>query len=1337
MPPTLLKRDYSLLINSNVELKFLLPNGLIIPLTLNPELSLEEAKSKLWTVAAEKPLFDILQPKGHYVFCGINRETAEEEEFYDQSRCLRELHILLPYLRVIEAAKDSALLEVNTRNATIASCIGISHTDIVRAGRLNPEVNWARLRLLRLAKLHAKGLTQRGLDGLARYLMAAPQRVPTRSLKNMLQKLTNLRISAWVLDGKDPPQKRLIFVELNVSATVLDAIQYILHIQLELAKPDCYPVIRDFGTPNPSNYLLKVCCSHAYLFETNHQLITYEYIQDCIEQYQVPCLSPILRRDIEQSLKYYLCESNRTHFCELNCMSRFQPLADIRTHRRFVPKRSNLLGRPVFSSDSTEGNTTATNNSNNNSNSTTDSSFSFYGELKSLVTALNEDLHDLTDYDYVLEEEDKADVDHLKRSRTDDQPIVSLWELAGYFCIFVRSGQFLMENTLPSQNSGHVITTVNNVSSQSAASHSNLQANLSNCNSVNTVSSNTMTSSSISLLQGSYFVRVGLFHGSQSLIECQTTSEMPGAHLIWNKWLNFHIFIKDIPPAARLCVALIRTERNIDRRNVKTYEYPCGWANLNLFDHQGFMVTNDVTLRLWPASLAQSTDGRFHRLHPAGTVLENPNPEVTLQIKIFNPIQGRIQRPTLNTFINAYRQTRSTSSSVHQSPSTTAMMTHGNDPLQPPLAMISRPHTLMTGFTNQVFDAQELEADIEDCSLINSATTFEDQLTINSNYFLNNSKNLQFVTKEVELLLRDLVNRDPLYELCEQDKVALWTGRYFCLKHLPAALPWLTQAVCWYRRDSMMEFYYLVHAWPRPLDIGIALQLIGAMGLSATAGNEISTNSNVAEDIRGGASGIADSYVRELAVSSLHNLSDAELSDYLLQLVQALKAEAYLDNALTRFILYRALKNPLQIGLKFFWHLRSEIHLPDVRLRFGLLLEAFCHGCGPLLVSLSKQVTALNRLEAISVRLKQLSTEEDQRVHFREELARPEASRDLQGLFSPLCLSEKLGDLVIKQCNVKRSKKRPLWLVWTNSDHLASYHHKYHYLIFKHGDDLRQDMLTLQLLRVMDRIWKEEGMDMCLMPYGCLATGPEMGLIETVRDARTVMSIQGERLTAALQIDCTQLYKWLMQQQQQSKSTNDSVLYERMIHTFTMSCAGYCVATFILGIRDRHPDNIMIDKTGRLFHIDFGHILDKRKKKFGIVRERVPFVLTKDFITIIARGNMDNAVPNSASNLTITGNNSGNSLINNPYFQDFTKLCGRAYLVLRKHSNLLLTLLAMMLPSGLPELSSVCDLDYVRKTLAVEMDDAKALAYFHAKFNEAYQGAWTTKIDWFSHWMNT
>ena len=43
------------------------------------------------------------------------------------------------------------------------------------------------------------------------------------------------------------------------------------------------------------------------------------------------------------------------------------------------------------------------------------------------------------------------------------------------------------------------------------------------------------------------------------------------------------------------------------------------------------------------------------------------------------------------------------------------------------------------------------------------------------------------------------------------------------------------------------------------------------------------------------------------------------------------------------------------------------------------------------------------------------------------------------------------------------------------------------------GDDLRQDMLTLQLIRLMDKIWLRSGLDLKLVTYQVLATGPECG----------------------------------------------------------------------------------------------------------------------------------------------------------------------------------------------------------------------------------------------------
>lgn len=260
-------------------------------------------------------------------------------------------------------------------------------------------------------------------------------------------------------------------------------------------------------------------------------------------------------------------------------------------------------------------------------------------------------------------------------------------------------------------------------------------------------------------------------------------------------------------------------------------------------------------------------------------------------------------------------------------------------------------------------------------------------------------------------------------------------------------------------------------------------------------------------------------------------------------------------------------------------------------------------------------------------------------------------------------------------------------------------------IIFKIGDDLRQDMLTLQIIKIVDAIWKHENLDMCMLAYTCLSTGKNVGIIEVVTRAETITSIQksGGRMST-IQIDSSQLHRWIKERNHDN--------YDEAIRKFTRSCAGYSVLTFVLGIADRNPDNIMVSEDGRIFHIDFGHFLGHFKKKFGINRERVPFVLTDDFLNVIARG----------SDIRKSSN-----------FDTFRNLCGEAYLSLRRHSNLLITLFTMMLRTGIPELRTLDDISYLKTSLQVGVSEERALEFFQAQFFEAYCGAWATKVDWFFH----
>ncbi|XP_076265389.1 phosphatidylinositol 4,5-bisphosphate 3-kinase catalytic subunit delta isoform-like isoform X2 [Rhynchophorus ferrugineus] len=429
--------------------------------------------------------------------------------------------------------------------------------------------------------------------------------------------------------------------------------------------------------------------------------------------------------------------------------------------------------------------------------------------------------------------------------------------------------------------------------------------------------------------------------------------------------------------------------------------------------------------------------------------------------------------------------------------------------------------------------------------------------------------------------VRLINDAENFYDIHDQDRKNIWVHRRSWMSQYPEVLPKLLFCIDWDKRDEVSQAMALIKEWPK-LPVEKALELLDYA--------------------------YADKEVRSFAVECLRDINDEDLQLYLLQLVQAIKHELYLECDLVNFLIRRALTNQ-KIGHFLFWHLRSEMEVASVSVRFGLILEAYCRGSREHMPILQKQLRVVERLKQCSEIVRNRRDKEKAKTALKEFLIN---NGERGTLRNPLDPSYRCNAIKIEQCRIMDSKMKPLWIVYENFDR----HGDDIYLIFKNGDDLRQDMLTLQMLKIMDRLWKREGLDLRMNPYNCISLEPRVGMIQVVLKAETIANIQKEKgnFTPTASFKKGSILAWL-----KDHNTDEADL-NKAIKEFTLSCAGYCVATYVLGIGDRHSDNIMVKQTGQLFHIDFGHILGHFKEKFGIKRERVPFVLTHDFVHVINKG---------------------------------------------------------------------------------------------------------------------
>lgn len=221
-----------------------------------------------------------------------------------------------------------------------------------------------------------------------------------------------------------------------------------------------------------------------------------------------------------------------------------------------------------------------------------------------------------------------------------------------------------------------------------------------------------------------------------------------------------------------------------------------------------------------------------------------------------------------------------------------------------------------------------------------------------------------------------------------------------------------------------------------------------------------------------------------------------------------------------------------------------------------------------------------------------------------------------------------------------RSKQRPRKIRIVGEDGL-----EYVFLLKGH-EDLRQDERAMQLFGLVNALLfhdrrTRESHDLSIQRYAVLPLSPTAGLISWVPDCDTLHDlIRDYRESKKImlnwehklmqQVAPSQTYEtlpfahklevfeyalsstpgddlakilWL-------KSETSEVWLERRA-TYTRSLAVMSMVGYVLGLGDRHPSNLMLDrKTGKVLHIDFGDCFEvaMQREKYP---EKVPFRLTR------------------------------------------------------------------------------------------------------------------------------
>lgn len=531
-----------------------------------------------------------------------------------------------------------------------------------------------------------------------------------------------------------------------------------------------------------------------------------------------------------------------------------------------------------------------------------------------------------------------------------------------------------------------------------------------------------------------------------------------------------------------------------------------------------------------------------------------------------------------------------------------------------------------------------------------------------------------------------IMSYTPTHILSSEEADLVWKFRYHLTRD-KRALTKFVKSVNWNDQSESKQAIHVIGRWTE-IDIDDALELLGPS--------------------------FENRDVRSYAVSRLRKADDDELLLYLLQLVQALKYDQVApdlsregiakSSPLAHFLINRAAAN-FVLGNYFYWYLMVECddnsleQGPENRqiyrkLAYDFMLELVKQPHGhedrKTLLRQAELVAVLSRVASeVKVSNESMAKKVDRVKAFLSDPKNELTTID-PPLSIPLDPSVKITGVVPDQVTVFKSSLNPIKCTF------KTINGSQYPIIFKVGDDLRQDQLVIQIITLMDQLLQKENLDLKLLPYKILATSTTAGASQFIQSQSLSSIVHKFKTNPAL--------SYL--KHHNPDDTQPLGVRAEALDTYVRSCAGYCVITYILGVGDRHLDNLLLAPDGHFFHADFGYMLGRDPKPFAPLMK-----LSKEMVDCMGG-------------------------VQSEHYQRFKQYCFLAYTALRKSSNLILNLFSLMVDANIPDIRIEPDKAVlkVRERFHLELNEEEAILYFGRVIDDTLTAFAPVVIDKLHSW---